>query len=282
MSERALVIECAGAELVGILHAPASRPVAGVVIVVGGPQYRVGSHRQFVLLARALAEGEVACLRFDCRGMGDSGGDFPGFEQIEPDVRAAVDCLLAQCPELERVHLWGLCDAAAAIAMYAWRDPRIAGIAIANPWVRSAAGQAQVILEQYYLRRITSAEFWRKLFCGRLGIIRAARDLLQNWALARGSRPGGRTAGKSGPFQERMLHGLQRFAGPVLLITSGEDLTAAEFIQLVSSSTGWQRALERAGVERQHLPAANHTFSSDRWRRQVELWTLAWLKTDAR
>ena len=46
----------------------------GVLIVTGGPQYRAGSHRQFVLLARFLAARGMAVLRFDYRGMGDSEG----------------------------------------------------------------------------------------------------------------------------------------------------------------------------------------------------------------
>ena len=56
-AERGLVFRCAGEELVGILHpAPGA---TGVVIVVGGPQYRVGSHRQFLLLARRLAASGI-------------------------------------------------------------------------------------------------------------------------------------------------------------------------------------------------------------------------------
>jgi alpha/beta superfamily hydrolase len=45
-----------------------------VLVIVGGPQYRAGSHRQFTLLARSLAEQGFAVLRFDYRGMGDSTG----------------------------------------------------------------------------------------------------------------------------------------------------------------------------------------------------------------
>src|SRR5215471_15952260 len=75
-------------DLIGLLHMPDPSPSLGVVIVVGGPQYRAGSHRQFVLLARDLASNGAAVLRFDCRGMGDSGGNFPGFERIGPDIAA--------------------------------------------------------------------------------------------------------------------------------------------------------------------------------------------------
>ena len=54
--ESACLFPCEGEELVGIVAEPEA-PLGdlGVFVVVGGPQYRVGSHRQFVLLARHLA-----------------------------------------------------------------------------------------------------------------------------------------------------------------------------------------------------------------------------------
>ena len=40
--EQAIVFECSGARLCGVLHRPSRPDRRGVVIVVGGPQYRVG------------------------------------------------------------------------------------------------------------------------------------------------------------------------------------------------------------------------------------------------
>ena len=70
-----LSFACQDCRLYGVLHRPRSRGRSGVLIVVGGPQYRVGSHRQFVLLARFLAGRSIPVLRFDYRGMGDSEGE---------------------------------------------------------------------------------------------------------------------------------------------------------------------------------------------------------------
>jgi len=62
VEERAFTFSCQGSELVGIAHLPAVEADRGVLIVVGGPQYRAGSHRQFLLLARELArEGVPSC-----------------------------------------------------------------------------------------------------------------------------------------------------------------------------------------------------------------------------
>jgi exosortase A-associated hydrolase 1 len=282
MNERAVSIGCEGEQLIGIIHTTSERPIAGVIIVVGGPQYRIGSHRQFASLARGLSQSGIACLRFDQRGTGDSSGEPLGFQSLDADIRAAIDRLLLECRELTQVYLWGLCDAASAILMYAWQDARVAGIALANPWVRSAEGQAKVILGQYYLRRLQTREFWRKLATGDVGILHAARELVANWRAARrfGS-PAPQDVRRPQSFQDRMLHGLEAFERPVLLITSGDDLTAAEFLALVAASSRWRRALERSSTERHHLAEANHTFSSARWRKQIEDWTALWLRSCA-
>ena len=111
-NEVPVCVECAGDALLGIVHKPARPNRRGLVIVVGGPQYRVGSHRQFLMLARGLAEAGIAVMRFDYRGMADSDGAFRGFEDIGADVAAAIDVFTETVPEIEEVALWGLCDAA--------------------------------------------------------------------------------------------------------------------------------------------------------------------------
>ena len=59
-TEQTTAFACAGETLLGILAEPQTPAHTGVVVVVGGPQYRVGSHRQFVLLSRALAAAGFA------------------------------------------------------------------------------------------------------------------------------------------------------------------------------------------------------------------------------
>jgi exosortase A-associated hydrolase 1 len=264
--------------LVAVVHSPDTGARAGVVIVVGGPQYRVGSHRQFTLLARTLAENDIACLRFDYRGMGDSSGDSPGFESIDADLRSAIDRLLLDHPELNGVCLWGLCDAASAILMYAWQDVRVRSIVILNPWVRSTETEARAVIDHYYRRRLGSREFWNKLLAGGLNPLAAARDFLRNWRTSRETLMQGRSDRWS--FRDRMLDGIERLKIPTLLITSGDDLTAAEFLDLIGSSPRWRQAFSRPGVTREHITGADHTFSRDVWRRQVEQRTLGWLNAD--
>ncbi len=95
-TETALRFTCADEYLFGILACPERPSDTGVVIVVGGPQTRVGSHRQFVLLSRALAAAGYPVLRFDVRGMGDSSGEQRDFEPSRPTWRGhrrAADAL---------------------------------------------------------------------------------------------------------------------------------------------------------------------------------------------
>lgn len=285
--EEALQFRCDGDELLGILSRPeaagSSAPLArtALLIIVGGPQYRVGSHRQFALLARHLAAQGHAVLRFDYRGMGDGEGQARDFEGVTADIGAAIDALLAATPGVERVALWGLCDAASAALLYCAerRDPRIAGLALLNPWARSAASLARTQVKHYYLQRVMQPSFWLKLLSGRVAGA-ALRGLLANLRLARGG--GSATAATAGnaaqrPFQERMLEGWRAFGGPRLLLLSDRDHTAKEFLEYCAASPAWTVALTHERLERCEIVDADHTCSSAAARGQVEAATARWL-----
>lgn len=275
ITEAALSFSCADQNLFGILAHPEQPQDLGIVIVVGGPQTRVGSHRQFVLLSRALAAAGYPVLRFDVRGMGDSSGEQRNFEAITPDIGAAIDSLQAACPDVRHIALWGLCDAASAALLYCdeTHDPRIAGLCLLNPWVRSAATLAKTQVKHYYGQRLLQKEFWVKLLSGRLNVVGALAELLRKL---------GQATAKTEPhlgFQERMARGWKDFTGPILLILSGNDYTAKEFLEYVTGAASWRGLLEQAGVTRFDLPNADHTFSSAKWRDTVAESCLRWLDT---
>lgn len=281
-----LRFSCGGVSLVGIVH-PTIRPAqTGVVIVVGGPQYRVGSHRQFVLLARALAAAGIPVLRFDVRGMGDSGGDFPGFEEIDDDIGAAIDAFSSAVPGLDRVVLWGLCDGASASLFYAHKDPRVGGLVLLNPWIRTETTYARTELKHYYAGKLGDRVFWRRLATGGIAIGPSVRSF---WQRVRAAALGGRSCAAAsesaaGPIDrtaslpERMVQGLAAFAGPVLLIMSGNDLTAREFDEVSRASRRWTELLSHERIERHDLAAADHTFSRAEWTDAVNEWTIGWIR----
>jgi exosortase A-associated hydrolase 1 len=292
VEESAFGFVCEGVVMRAILHRPLSPSQRGLLVVVGGPQYRIGSHRQFVLLARALAAQDVAVMRFDCRGMGDSEGTPQGFENISSDIGAAVDTFIAQIPEMHEVVLWGLCDAAFAAATYVGRDPRVTGLVLLNPWVRSAHGQAVARLKYYYLRRLWDPAVWRRIRRGEIDFVATTgslyktlvgatgfRDQESQTVSGSGERHVRRCKGNTRPLADRMLEGLMRYEGRVLFILSGEDLTAAEFRETVAASRQWRKLLREARVSRRDLAEADHTFSRSEWRGRVTFWTLEWLKS---
>lgn len=280
---RPVAFNCEGVLLHGMLHEGAPAAQTGVLVIVGGPQYRVGSHRQFVLLGRALAERGYPVLRFDYRGLGDSDGEPHTFETIDADIRAAIDAFTRLRPGLERVVVWGLCDAASAALFYGATDHRIAGLVLLNPWVRSQQTVAQAYLRTYYARRIFDLAAWRELFRGSknpLAVLGSFANLLRQ-AAGRGTpgndAPTTPAAAPNGSLVERMRAGLAAFKGPILLVLSGDDITAAEFVG-ATGTANWSRLLGQPRVSRCELDAADHTFSSRAWRDQVAAWTGDWLQ----
>ena len=268
---------CAGESLFGVLTVPARAAGVGVVIVVGGPQYRVGSHRQFVLLARALAQAGIACLRFDHRGMGDSAGARRSFEDIGEDLRAAVDELCRQLPGLRHVVMWGLCDGASAMAFYAASDARIAGLVMVNPWVRTPDVEAKVLVRSYYATRVTSGAFWRKLVTGRVDLRRAIGEFrIALWRAAASFR-GSRESNGAVTLADRIADALSRYRGRVLVVLSGNDRVASEFRVEASRPGKLASALTHTRAQRVELPQADHTFSTSRSLADVSAATIAWI-----
>lgn len=281
-TEKAVRFDCGGDALLGIVSEPRQAAAIGVLIVVGGPQYRAGSHRQFVLLARHLASAGHATMRFDVRGMGDSGGAGQTFESLSADIGAAVTALLESCPRVERVVIWGLCDGASAALVYLHEvaDARVAGLCLVNPWVRSEASLARTHMRHYYLQRLLEAGFWSKLLSGKVafGAIReAAASLRLAWLGRRG--PASTRVART--YQERMSAAWHAFTGPMLLVLSTKDYVAREFADQVDAGGCWATAWAHARLQRVDIEGADHTFSALPHRRAVEDATVRWLATES-
>jgi len=274
--ERPLGFSCRGDLLLGILHEPAQPNGIGVIVIVGGPQYRVGSHRQFVLMARVLAERGFAVLRFDYRGMGDSGGETRSFLGLNDDIDAAVSTMLTEVPAVRAVVLWGLCDGASAALLYGHTDRRVAGLVLANPWVRTGAGEARAYVRHYYLQRVMQKSFWRKVAKGQFGPARALRQFVATaWRALRPAE--GTSATGDRDFVADMLRALVRFTGPRLLLASGRDLVAKEFLDLCGSDAKWRAAIADSRTQMVRLDGADHTFSDRAALRDACEATAAWL-----
>ena len=272
-SERALAFACGDDWLYGVASLPEQASRCGVLIVVGGPQYRAGSHRQFTLLARSLAGAGIPAMRFDYRGMGDSEGGMRSFESVTEDISAAIDRFFEEVPGLERVALWGLCDGAAAAAMYARQDPRVCGLALLNPWVRTEDGAARATIRHYYGNRLLQRAFWAKVLGGRF----AFRAALASFASLARSAFGRPTGDEAHSLPDRLHQALAAFKGEVLIMLSGADLTAQEFGD-VARAPKWAKLLGAKRFSQHTLPKADHTCSRREWHEQVTAWTIGWVE----
>ena len=275
VTEQPLLFECDGEQLLGVLAYAQQPRDCGVLIIVGGPQYRAGSHRQFVLLARRLASAGYSNLRFDYRGMGDSSGSPRDFRHVGADIEAAVNAFRMAAPQLKRIVLFGLCDAASAALMYGIDLEPVAGMVLINPWVRDEVSLARAQVKHYYSARLVDPAFWRKLLGGEVDYRATGAGVAKRLRTALSGR---RRDLPNADFQDAMAHGLRRFKQQVLLILSGKDLTAQEFRDYTARHSAWRGLLDAQHVTRIDVADADHTFSRQHWREQVESALLAWLQ----
>lgn len=279
--ERGIVFECKGESLIGVASVPAQARDLGVVIIVGGPQYRAGSHRQFVLIARLLASQGIACFRFDNRGMGDSTGPFRDFEIIEDDVGAAVDAFVAAVPQVKRIMLWGLCGGASAACLYAPLDARVCGALLVNPWVRTEASEAKTYLKHYYGRRLLEPSFWRKLVSGRVGLRSATLGFVAMLRKAGGGADGQpkKQAYRPKTLLDRMFAGLQKSRGRSLVLLSGRDYVGRECDEFMLPRPEFAALKAQGKIAVKQVPGADHTFASREMHRLLETTTLEWVES---
>lgn len=277
--EQGLVFHSGNNRLVGVVAIPEIDATVGVLIIVGGPQYRAGSHRQFTLLARDLTASGFPSLRFDYSGMGDSEGDRLGFEKAGEDISAAIDTFIECVPGITRVVLWGLCDAASSAMILAHRDSRVKGMILLNPWVHVGEYSPAVKLSHFYRPLFTEKDIWRRLFSGKIRLLPALKEFFQD-AIALLWKLWPRFLPKHAKryFIDEMLEGFQQFQYDVLIILSENDLTAKEFSTLVSRDKNWKTALHKTGIELRVITGADHTFSQRAAQEQVSQMTIEWVE----
>lgn len=223
-------VPCHSETLVGIHH-PVNQPSAIVIVIVGGPQYRVGSHRQFVLLARALQRHNIAVFRPDQAGMGDAPGVFKSFQGLDDELEACINYASQTYPDTP-LFLYGLCDGASAIAlMFAKRASQseptgrasIAGAILVNPWAQIGDGEAEAS-QQYYRMQLLNRSFWQRLLTGKINVWRAAKEFL-----AKLRSPSAPPDSTQRDYREAMRNGIDSFEGALMIVLSDQDVTARTF-----------------------------------------------------
>ena len=267
-TESAHLFDCGANQLVGIHHHSNKNVKVtrqALIIVVGGPQTRIGSHRFFVDLARHLAKQGIDVFRFDYTGAGDSSGQPADFCDVQQDIKAAVGFFKTQLPSQCQLSLWGLCDAASAISMYLLQDKQkiISQVFLLNPWVHQTASAAKVKITSYYWQRICSIAFWKKLLQGRVKLTESVSDLKEI------SKDLQTKTNATTNYLELMYQGLKKSNLPITVILSEQDLVAQEFLLLIKSNLQWQKLIASTNVSLTTVNQANHTFAKKQWKDEV-------------
>lgn len=267
MLEKPLFIPRTDYQMLAIYHPP-TQPAPfklGVLMLVGGGQYRVGSHRLYVQLARFLARKGWPVLRFDVSGMGDSGGENRGFQHHQQDIKAALEKLLRLGNNLDGVAIWGLCDGASAALLYAMDDPRVKRVILVNPWIDDQAGEARALLKHYYWQRLFSRSFWQKMLRGQFALRQSLRSLFGN--LQRGRQH------PSSPdnLQQALMRAFDNEQCAISMLLSANDITAQTF-------SDWYLHHASGKVDIHSIAEADHTFSRRPWLHKLMQLTAAALQ----
>lgn len=280
-TEIPVLIPCEDDSLIGILHKPENAGEVGVVIVVaGGPQYRVGAHRQFVSLSRMLASEGIATIRFDHRGTGDSTGELRGFLDMGSDIQSAIDTLCEHAPEIKRVVLWGECESATACAFYDYTDMRVQGIFMVNPWIRTEQGHAKTILKHHYWNRLFDKSFWKKVKSGQFSFLNSLKSYFQLCKSAKfevNPNASSEQGLESLPLPSRLARSCESYHGKIFVLTSGKDYIAQEYKDYSQASNIWQNMIASGQIVMFDIPDSDHTFSRLEWRDELFDYTKNWV-----
>lgn len=268
MIEKAVQMTHNGRRLYGIAHTPEQNQssTCAILMVVGGPQTRVGSHRLYVQLARYLASEGLFVFRFDYSGIGDSEGDWSGYKFAGPSIRAAIDHIYDERPNLQQLIIWSLCDGASACAVLNEEErARVSGMVLCNPYLHSKSEMAKTILRHYYIKRLFEKDFWQKIFALRLNVVASFTSFANNVAESRNGAMENELDSDSIVSEilpDELICGLARLDTPVHFLLSTADLTAMQFRDFCTNRKELKKAFKTRQMRIDYVDGADHTFSN--------------------
>jgi pimeloyl-ACP methyl ester carboxylesterase len=246
--------------LVSVIARPAAsqgsdRPA--VVILNTGIIHRVGHHRMYVMLSRALADAGHTVVRFDFSGIGDSA---PAKDRKPPlaacleQIREVIDSL-AVTHQISRFVLVGLCSGADHAILYTRDDARVVGVVLMDPTLPPTLRY----YFHYVRQRLPHVRNWLSVVSGRSGLMRMLAG-----HLARRLRVGGHSP-------EFTLQGLQfspDLAQSYRAVAQRRVNMLAVFTRVSARHTYPQQILDAfpetgngGGVRLEYFPDSNHHFS---------------------
>ena len=136
--EEAFFFENEGTRLFAILHRPKDgKEKKGVIFCHPFGEEKQYSYRMFVRFARELCDNNFYVLRFDCRGYGDSEGDFEcaTLETQVADTIKAIDLMKVQFG-IEKITLLGLRLGGTIATLVAEQDSSIEKLILWSPIIK--------------------------------------------------------------------------------------------------------------------------------------------------
>jgi exosortase A-associated hydrolase 1 len=243
-----LTFPCEGAVLAGTLDEGSRR--AGLLIVSGGNEIRVGAHRGMAILAQCLAAQGFPVFRFDRRGIGDSEGSNGGFRSSGPDIATAIAAFRQAAPDVQRIVAFGNCDAATALVLH---KAEVDALVLANPWVIEVVDDLPppAAIKEHYSRRLRDPKAWGALLSGKLNVGAALRGLKR---IAEATPPQG--------LADQFAVALASFGGPVTILLAERDNTAIAFADAWQSGA-YNALRKRSDAATVKLDSASHSFASE-------------------
>ena len=276
--EEAIQFSVADKKLFGILNTPDSNKLGDsiVLMVTGGPQTRVGSHRLYVQLSRYLEKQGVASFRFDYEGTGDSEGEWVGYRYAGPSIKAAIRYLKSSIHNYKKIIIWSLCDGATTSILYAAQYPDDVGaMLLCNPYLFNAEGKARTILKYYYINRLFQKDFWKKVFAFHFNF----KDSMDSFKkLLRTSNESNDepdyTLDKNFfglkyeiPIEE-VEEALKQLKTEVTFLLSTNDLTAKQFEDFLKNKN-IKHIIKQIKIQFRYIHNADHTFSDSKSKAKV-------------
>lgn len=232
--ERPVLFSNGAETLFGILTEPATAARGvGIVMLSGGVHVpSANRNRVWVRLARRLAGAGFHVLRFDYRGVGESGGATEAYSRESPrseDFLGAVDCLRRQ--GLERVVVVGTCFGSFTALITAPRVAGLEGLVLLSPLILDSKSSAELATRRsliQYVVRVFKPRVIRGLLSAKTRstyarIARAKAEVLRT----RHGAGAGEKAMSLLPTSPRVLRALQillRAGTPVFVIFGSKDV----------------------------------------------------------
>jgi hypothetical protein len=241
-------------KMVGILHTPECKtdyPKPAMVFCHGFKGDKVGPHRIFVKMARKLAQNGIIVFRFDCRGSGDSSGNFEETTisgQINGTLQAVKFISQLKDVNNSQLALLGLSLGGAIAACAAGRSQKIKNLVL---W------SAVADIQQVFLEQQPADDSLNKLEGNGyidLDGFKLGKDFVEG-------------IGEIDPVSE-----LSNYKNSIFLVHGSEDEVVP-----VENTEMYYDAVCTKNCKKDIIVGADHTYNRYEWESQVLDKTLEWL-----